>query len=152
MYLDSFRIWFIKKRGFSLPGLMAHAHIDRTTRAFSRRNPSIALRPCAGKAGVAKRSWWCLGIIPSNRCCQFSMISKIFSRAQDVVCKPLVYSAHCCACWIHRVGIPILHVKYRAQLLLGVGWGGMSYWVYVTLSCHNWKRNDFRYSGGYFIY
>ena len=25
----------------------------------------------------------------------------------------------------------------------------MSYWVYVTLSCHNWKRNDFRYSGAY---
>ena len=23
---------------------------------------------------------------------------------------------------------------------------GMSYWVYVTLSCHNWKRNDFHYS------
>ena len=34
---------------------------------------NIALRPSAGKAGVAKRSWWCLGIIPSNRCCQFSM-------------------------------------------------------------------------------
>ena len=34
---------------------------------------SIALRPCAGKVGVAKRSWRCLGIIPSNRCCQFSM-------------------------------------------------------------------------------
>ena len=44
----------------------------------------------------------------------------------------------------HRVAIPILHVKYRAQFLLGVGWDGMSYWVYVTLSCHNWKRNDFR--------
>ena len=52
----------------------------------------------------------------------------------------------------HRVAIQILHVKYRAQFLLGVGWGGMSYWEYVTLSCHNWKRNDFRYSGAYFIY
>ena len=41
---------------------------------------SIALRPCAGKAGVAKRSWWCLGIIPSNRCCQFSMISQILEE------------------------------------------------------------------------
>ena len=51
----------------------------------------------------------------------------------------------------HRVAIPILRVKYRAQFLLGVGWGGMSYWVYVTLSCHNWKRNDFRYSGVYLI-
>ena len=34
----------------------------------------------------------------------------------------------------HRLAIPILHVKYRAQFLLGVGWGGMSYWGYVTLS------------------
>ena len=25
----------------------------------------------------------------------------------------------------------------------------MSYWVYVTLSCHNWKRNDIHYSGAY---
>ena len=41
---------------------------------------SIALRPCAGKAGVAKRSWWCLGIIPSNWCCQFSMISQILEE------------------------------------------------------------------------
>ena len=52
----------------------------------------------------------------------------------------------------HRDAIPILHVKYRAQFLLGVGWGGMSYWVYVTLSCHDWKRIDFRYSGAYFIH
>ena len=41
---------------------------------------SMALRPCAGKAGVAKRSWWCLGIIPSNWCCQFSMISQILEE------------------------------------------------------------------------
>ena len=40
----------------------------------------IALRPCAGKAGVAKRSLWCLGIIPSYRCCQFSMISQILEE------------------------------------------------------------------------
>ena len=52
----------------------------------------------------------------------------------------------------HREVIPILHVKYRVQFLLGVRWGGMSYWVYVTLSCHNWKRIDFRYSDAYFIY
>ena len=37
----------------------------------------------------------------------------------------------------NREAIPILHVKYRAQLLLGVGWGGMPYCVYLTLSCHN---------------
>ena len=24
-------------------------------------------------------------------------------------------------------------------------------WVYVTLSCHNWKRSDFRYSGDYLL-
>ena len=41
---------------------------------------SIALRPCAGKAGVPKRSWWCLGIIPSNRCCQFSIKSQILEE------------------------------------------------------------------------
>ena len=52
----------------------------------------------------------------------------------------------------HRVAIPILHVKYRAQFLLGVGWGGMSHWVYVTLSCHNWKHDDFCSSGAYSIY
>ena len=96
---------------------------------------NIALRPCTEKAWVAKGSWWCLGIIPSNRCCQFSMISQILEEIVD-----------------HRVAIPILHVKYRAQFLLGVGWGGMSYWGHITLSCHNWKRNDFRYGGAYFIY
>ena len=41
---------------------------------------SIALRPCAGKAGVTKRSWWSLGIIPSNRCCQFRMINQILEE------------------------------------------------------------------------
>ena len=54
-----------------------------------------------------------------------------------------LFTLHTAAHADHRVAIPILHVKYRAQFLLGVGWGGMSYWVYVTLSCHNWKRNDF---------
>ena len=28
----------------------------------------------------------------------------------------------------------------------------MLYWVYVTLSCHNWKSNDFCYSSACFIY
>ena len=44
---------------------------------------SIALRPCAGKTGVEKKSWWCLGIIPSNRCCQFSMISQILEEIRS---------------------------------------------------------------------
>ena len=63
---------------------------------------NIALRLCTVKAWVAKGSWWCLGIIPSNRCCQFSMISQkkfAFNRAQDVVRKPLVYSEDCGTCW-----------------------------------------------------
>ena len=57
---------------------------------------SITWRPCAGKTGVAKRSWWCFCIISPNRCCQFSMISQIL---EDTVRKPLVYSSHCGACW-----------------------------------------------------
>ena len=78
-----------------------------------------------------------------------------FYRAQDVVRKPIVYpglfTLHTAAYANHKVAIPILHVKYRAQLLFGVWWGDM-YWVYITLSCHNWKRSDFRYNGAYFIY
>ena len=62
-----------------------------------------------------------------------------------------LFTLHTAAHADHREAIPILHVKYHAPFLHGVGWGGMSYWVYVTLSCHNWKRNDFRYSGAYFI-
>ena len=81
----------------------ARANLWRRHEPFASET-SITLRPCAGKAGVAKRSWWCFSIIPSNRCCQFSMISQFwkkftFNRAQDVVRKPLVYSANCGACW-----------------------------------------------------
>ena len=77
---------------------------DDDTSIFPGEPASRYLRLCAGKAGVTKRSWGCLGIIPSNRCCTFSMISQIwkkfaFNRAQDVVRIPLVYSAHCGACW-----------------------------------------------------
>ena len=117
---------------------------------------NIALRPCVGKATVARRSWWCLGIIPSNRCCQFSLISQILDKNSTLTERRTsanhLFTLHTVAHTDHRVAIPILHVKYRAQFLLGVGWGGMSYCVYVTLSCHNWRRNDFRYSGAYFIY
>ena len=117
---------------------------------------SIALRPCAGKAGVAKRSWWCLGIIPSNRCCQFSMINQILEEIplteRRTSSANHLFTLYTAAHADHREAIPLLHVKYRAHFLLGVGRGGMSYWVYVTLSCHNWKHNDFRYSGACFIY
>ena len=74
-----------------------------------------------------------------------------FNGAQDVVRKPLVYSADCGACWSQGSHSNSAREISRA-ILLGVGWGGMSYWVYVTLSFHNWKRYDFRYSGAYFIY
>ena len=66
---------------------------------------SIALlKALCWKSGGRKNVLVMLGIIPSNRCCQFSRISQIleeihFNRAQDLVRKPLVYSAHCRACW-----------------------------------------------------
>ena len=47
--------------------------------AFSQWNQHCAKALC-WKAWVAKRSWWCLGIVPSNRCCQFSMISQIWEE------------------------------------------------------------------------
>ena len=56
---------------------------------------SIALRPCAGKAGVAKRSWWCLGIIPSNICCQFSMITERRTSSTNHLFTPAAYSGTC---------------------------------------------------------
>ena len=52
---------------------------------------NIALRPCTGKAWVAKGSWWCFGIIPSNGCCQFSMISQMsdFGRNPPLIPHPV---------------------------------------------------------------
>ena len=117
---------------------------------------SISLRALCWKSGFANRSWWYLGIIPSDRCCQFSMISQIleditFHRALDVVRKPLVFSAHYSACWSQSM--PFQYRTWNiSEIFARVGWGGMSYWVYVTPSCHNWKRNDFRYSSANFIY
>ena len=68
-----------------------------------------------------------------------------FNSAQDVIRKPLVYSAHRSACWSQGS-----HSNFAREILRAifsrVGWGGISYWLYVTLSCRNWKRNDFRYS------
>ena len=51
---------------------------DDDTRLFPAKPTS--LRPGTGKAWVAKRSWWCLGIIASDRCCQFSMIILIMEE------------------------------------------------------------------------
>ena len=50
-----------------------------TTRAFYRRNQHRA-QARYWKTRVAKRSWWCLGIIPSNRCCKCSMINSILEE------------------------------------------------------------------------
>ena len=86
------------------------------------------------------------------------MISQIleknspFNRAQDVVRKPLIYSAHCGPCWSQGSHSNFAREISRAIFARGErGGGGMSHWVYVTLSCHNWKRNEFRYSGAFFI-
>ena len=90
---------------------------------------NIALRPCAGKAWVAKGlgdAW--VSFHPTdvvNLAWSVRFWKKFtFNRAQDVVRKPpftLQTAAHA----DHRVAILILHVKYRAQFLLGVRWGGM---------------------------
>ena len=110
---------------------------------------NIMLRPGTGKAWVAKRSW-CLGMVPPNRCSQFSMISQEFGRNLPLTeCRTLspnhLFTLETAVHADHRVAIPILHVKYRTQFFLGVGWGGM-YWAYVTLSCHTWKCNEFHYN------
>ena len=86
---------------------------------------SIALRPCAGKTGVTKRYWWCLGIIPSNGCWQFSMISRILEKKLPLTERRTsstnhLFTLHTAAHADHRIVIPI---KYRAQFLVGVGWG-----------------------------
>ena len=119
-----------KSTGNPLLTMMSHCacKLVMTKRAFSRRNQHRAKALC-WKSGVAKRSWWCLGIIPSNRCCQFSMISQILEEIhlqQSALRRP---QTTCLLCTLRRmlirVAILILHVKYRAQFLLGVGLGGM---------------------------
>ena len=88
---------------------------------------SISLRALCWKSGFANRSWWCLGIIPSDRCCQFSMISQILEdinlsqsagRRPQTTC--FLRTLQCML--ITEYAIPIPHVKYRAKILLG--WGG----------------------------
>ena len=98
-----------------------------TTLAFSRQNQHRAKAMC-WKIGGHKRSWWCLGIIPSNRC--FGRNSPLKERRMSSTNH--LFTLHTAAHADHRVAIPILHVKYRAQFLLGVGWDGVSYWVYVA--------------------
>ena len=77
---------------------------DDDTSLFVAKPTSRWLRPYAGKSWAAKRSWWCLGTVPSNRHYKFCTINQILEeihlyRAQDVLHKPLVYSTDCCTCW-----------------------------------------------------
>ena len=129
-----------------------------TTGAFSRQNQHRAKALC-WKSGGRQKVLVMLGYhsIQQIRCCQFSMISQILEKKSPLTERRTssanhLFTLHTAAHADHRVAIPILHVKYRAQFLRCVGWGGMSCRVYVTLNCHNWKRNDFRYIGAFFIY
>ena len=94
---------------------------------------SIALRPCAGKAWVAKSlsdAW--VSFRPTfvvNLASEVGFWKKFtLNRAQDVVRKP-----HWLLCILRRMLItekPFQLCTWNiAQFLLGVGWSGMSYWV-----------------------
>ena len=94
---------------------------------------NIALKPCAGKAWVAKRSGWCLGIVPSKRCCQFSTISQILEENSPLTERRTSSTNHLFtlqgdACYSQGSHSNSAREILRA-LSLGVGWGGMSYWV-----------------------
>ena len=65
---------------------------------------NIALRTCAGKAWVAKRSWWCWVSFHPTDVVKLAWYARFwrkftFNRAQDVDSKPLLYSADYGACW-----------------------------------------------------
>ena len=113
-------------------------------------------RPCAGKWG-RKKVLVMLGYHSIQRMLSIRHDKSDFGRNSPLTERRTssanhLFTLHTAAHADHRVAIPILHVKYRAHFLLGVGWGGMSYWEYVTLSCHDWKRIDFHNCGAYFIY
>ena len=118
-----------------------------TTGVFFRRNQHRAMALC-WKSGGRKKVLVTLGHHSIQQ-----MLSIKHDKSDFVRNSPLterrtssanhLFTLHTASHADHRVAIPILHVKYRAEFLLGVGWGGMSYWVYVTLSCHNWKHLTF---------
>ena len=92
---------------FTMPTSQRACKPVMTTRAFSRRKQHRAKAQC-WRSGDAKRSGWCLGgawvsfhpIDVVNLAWQVRFWKKFtFNRAQYVVRKPLVYSAHCGACW-----------------------------------------------------
>ena len=97
-----------------------------TTRAFSRRNQHRAKTLC-WKSGVAKRSWWCLGIISSNICCQFSMISRILEEihlSQSTGRRP---QTTCLLCILRRMlitGKPFQFCTWNIARNFCSGWGG----------------------------
>ena len=127
-----------------------------TTQAFSRRKQHRAKALC-WKSGGRKKV--CLGdawvsFHPTdvvNLAWEVRFWKKFtFNRAQDVVRKPLVYSAHCGPCWLQGSYSNFAREISRAIFAQG-GVGRHVVPSDATLSCHNWKRNDFRYSGAYFI-
>ena len=131
------------------------ANDQMTTRAFSRWNQHRAKALCR-KSGSRKKVLMMLGYHTIQQM-SIKHDKSDFGRNSPLTehrtsSANHVFTLHTAAHADHRVAIPILHVKYRPQYLLGVGWDGMSYWEYVTLSCHNWKRNGFRFSGVYFIH
>ena len=119
-----------------------------TARAFSRRIQQRAKALC-WKSGGHKKVLMMLGYHSIQQMLSILYDKSDFGRNSHLTERRTwsvyhLFTLHTATHADHRVAIPILHVKYRAQFLLGVGWGGMSYWMYVTLRCHNWKRNDFR--------
>ena len=118
-----------------------------TTRAFSRRNQHPAKALC-WKNGGRKKDFVMLGYHFIKQMLSIEHGKSDFGRNSPLTERRTSSANHLFTLYTaahadHRKAIPILQVKYRAQFLPRVGWGGMSYWVYVTLSCHNWKRNDF---------
>ena len=111
---------------------------------------SIALRPCAGKAesqtGLVD-AW--LSFHPTDvvNLAWFVRFWKkfTFNRAQDVIRKPLVYSAHCGAYWSQGS-----HSNSAREILRAMF--AQSGERHVVLSvCYTKLSYDFRYSGAYFI-
>ena len=73
---------------------------------------AIAGRTVSGKLWVAKQSWWCLGIVISDRSSQFSMITTFqqkftFSTGQSVTNNPLLFREDHDAAWLWDAYTPV---------------------------------------------
>ena len=114
-------------------------------KSLSRRNQHRGKDLCWKGVGH-KKVLWCLGIVPSKRCCQFSTIKPDCGRNSPLTehrtSANRLFTLQTVAHAVHRVAIRLLHVRYHTHFLL----------VEVTLSWHNWKHYDFHYNGAYFIY